>query len=121
MSRNALVTQKFIIHGAQTKIKGYLLMDQDEAGKLLSISVELSKEGSMLRAMVHGFTNAINIGLAGGIHLGKFLDEFRDYRFEPFGVVECSANVVECSSVIDYITQELSATFCEKAGDSWPL
>lgn len=112
MPRHVCITQKFIIKpNGGPPLKGYLLMDEDEDGRLLAINVELSKEGSMSRALIHAVATCISKGLERGIPLSVFIDEFREWRFEPSGPVECSANVTICDSVADYIARELRARY----------
>jgi hypothetical protein len=111
MSRNRSTTQKFVISGAQTNLKGYLLVDEGEAGELLGFAVELDREGSMSRALVRSFSAAVNKGLQAGVPLSVFVAEFKDWRFEPSGPVQFSSGVSECSSVVDYIVRELEHMF----------
>jgi ribonucleoside-diphosphate reductase alpha chain len=110
------ITQKFLIKpDGGPPLKGYLLMDEDEHGNLLSVNVELSKEGSMSRALIHAVVTCINRGLEFGMPLSIFVDEFRGWRFEPSGPVECSGNVNRCESVADYIARELEARYIPRS------
>ena len=108
------VRQKFKINGAQGGIKGYLHMDKNDDGTLAMIAIEIYKEGTMARAMAQSFASAVNMGLAAGVPLESFIKEFRGSRFEPSGEVTGSPYVERCTSVLDYICQELEATFIRR-------
>lgn len=111
MSRHTGIRQKFIIKGNQGDLKGYLHMDEHPDGSLAMIAIEIYKEGTMARAMAQSFASALNMGLAAGVPLAAFVQEFRSARFEPAGQVQGSPYVSECSSLVDYVCQELEATY----------
>lgn len=111
MSRNPSITQKFKIKTDQGTVKGYLHMTNREDGTLLGIELDMYKDGTTSRAMAHAFTAAFNKGLASGIPMKDFIDEFKGWRFPPFGEVEGSPNVSECTSILDYVVKELDATY----------
>ena len=111
MTRHTGIRQKFVIKGNQGDLKGYLHMDEHPNGALAMIAIEIYKEGTMARAMAQGFASAVNLGLAAGVPVESFIREFRFSRFEPAGLVEGSPFVRECSSLLDYICQEIQATY----------
>lgn len=104
-------TQKFKIRGGQTVLSGYLRVSLTETGQCHGIVVDVQREGSMGRALMHAFTASMNIGLQSGIPLKVYLDAFRGWKFEPAGRVECSAMVAEAESILDYVVKELEAAF----------
>jgi ribonucleoside-diphosphate reductase alpha chain len=114
MPRRVCITQKFTIRGQQADVSGFLLMDEDLNGNLIELNVELNKEGSMVRAMIHAFANSVNIGIEKGVPLSLYINEFKDWRFEPSGQVIGSINVDNCSSVVDYIAKELEAIYLKR-------
>ena len=86
-------------------------MDETPEGALAMIAIEIYKEGTMARAMAQSFASAVNLGLAAGVPVEAFIREFRFSRFEPAGRVEGSPFVQECSSLLDYVCQEIQATY----------
>jgi hypothetical protein len=113
MSRHVGWRQKFRIYGSQETLTGYLHCDEHPDGTLAFISIEIHREGTMARAMARSFCAALNIGLDKGVPLADFVQEFKDWRFEPSGPVEGSPNVAACSSLLDYIVRELEATYLQ--------
>ena len=110
-TRNACMIQKFWIHGAQENLKGYLHVEEDADGNVSGICITTYRLGSLASAMANSFCSAVNLGLASGIPLRTFVDEFKGWRFEPSGPVEGSPHVLECSSLLDYVAQELEVTY----------
>jgi ribonucleoside-diphosphate reductase alpha chain len=114
MTRFVGIRQKFAISGAQGELKGYLHMDENPDGTLAMISIEIHKEGTMARAMAQSFASAVNMGLEAGVPIRAFVEEFRGTRFEPSGEVKGSPSITTCTSLLDYVVQELEATYLVK-------
>ena len=114
MPRHASTVQKIRITDTTSSIHGYLHMADNEDGTLHSISIDISKEGTLVRAMCNCFASCINKGMESGIPLKAFVDEFKGWRFPPCGDVTGSPNVSQCTSILDYIMQELEARYLKE-------
>jgi len=111
MSRHPSTILKFKIHGSQELLRGFLHMANNPDGTLASISLDTHREGTMGRALTHGVTALFNKGIEAGIPLKDFVDEFKDWKFEPSGPVSGSCYVTECKSLLDFVARELEATY----------
>lgn len=109
--RHAHVTQKFRIYGAQETLTGFLHCDENPDGTLAAVDIDIHREGTMARALARSFCTSLNMGIANGVPLQFFVEEFRDWRFEPSGPVEGSPNVEHCTSILDYVVRELESSY----------
>ncbi len=86
----------------------YLSTGEYENGKLGEIWIEISREGSTVRALLGGFSKAISVGLQYGVPLEKFIDAFVYTKFEPAGIVQGHDQIKTTTSVLDFIFRELA-------------
>lgn len=109
-------TQGFRIHGAQGDLKGYLRVSEDPATRMPThVVLTIAKDGTMSQALASAWTEAVNLALEHGATLAEVVERFLGWKFDPFGPVTGSDNVSEASSVLDYIAQELRATYLREA------
>jgi ribonucleoside-diphosphate reductase alpha chain len=80
-------------------------------GKLGEIFLELSKEGSTVRALLNAFAKAVSIGIQFGVPLEKFVESFVFTKFEPSGIVEGHYHVKMASSLLDLIFRVLAIKY----------
>lgn len=80
-------------------------------GRLGEIFLELSREGSTLRAFANAFAIAISLGLQYGVPLEEFVDAFVHTKFEPAGLVTGHESIKLCSSILDLVIRELAITY----------
>lgn len=80
-------------------------------GSLGEIFLELSHQGSTLRAFANSFAIAVSIGLQYGVPLSEFVEAFIHTKFEPAGIVENHESIKLCSSILDLIARELGITY----------
>lgn len=80
-------------------------------GTLGEIFLELSKEGSTVRALLNSFAKAISIGIQYGVPLEKFVESFVFTKFEPSGIVEGHEHVKMASSLLDLIFRTLAIKY----------
>jgi ribonucleoside-diphosphate reductase alpha chain len=80
-------------------------------GTLGEIFLELSKEGSTVRALLNSFAKAISIGIQYGVPLEKFVESFVYTKFEPSGIVEGHEHVKMASSLLDLIFRILAIKY----------
>jgi ribonucleoside-diphosphate reductase alpha chain len=100
-------TQKATVGGH----KVYLRTGEHEDGKLAEIFIDMHKEGSAFRSLMHNFAIAISIGLQYGVPLEEFVESFTFSRFEPSGVVEGNDTIKMATSILDYIFRELAISY----------
>ncbi|MBV8735688.1 MAG: vitamin B12-dependent ribonucleotide reductase, partial [Alphaproteobacteria bacterium] len=100
-------TQKAIVGGH----KVYLRTGEHEDGRLAEIFIDMHKEGSAFRSLMHNFAIAISIGLQYGVPLEEFVESFTFTRFEPSGIVEGNDAIKMATSILDYIFRELAISY----------
>jgi ribonucleoside-diphosphate reductase alpha chain len=105
-------TQKATVGGH----KVYLRTGEHEDGRLAELFIDMHKEGSAFRSLMHNFAIAIaiSIGLHYGMPLEEFVESFTFTRFEPSGVVEGSDAIKMATSILDYIFRELAISYLDR-------
>ncbi|MDE2913276.1 MAG: vitamin B12-dependent ribonucleotide reductase [Paracoccaceae bacterium] len=103
-------TQKAIVGGH----KVYLRTGEFADGSLGEIFIDMHKEGAGFRAMMNNFAIAISVGLQYGVPLDEFVDAFTFTRFEPAGLVQGNDNLMNATSVLDYIFRELAVSYLDR-------
>jgi len=104
-------TQKFIIKGRQEEMKGYLRVSERDDGTLHGIQLDIHREGSFAKAFANAFAASMNIGLQNGVPLSVYVEAFKDWKFEPYGKVECSDSIKIAQSLLDYVMRELEVKY----------
>lgn len=100
-------TQKASVGGH----KVYLRTGNYEDGSLGEIFIDLHKEGSAFRSLMHSFAMSISIGLQYGVPLEEYVEAFTFTRFEPSGMVEGNDAIKMATSLLDYIFRELAVRY----------
>jgi ribonucleoside-diphosphate reductase alpha chain len=100
-------TQKATVGGH----KVYLRTGEHEDGKLAEVFIDMHKEGSAFRSLMHNFAIAISIALQYGVPLEEFVESFTFSRFEPSGIVEGNDAIRMATSILDYIFRELAISY----------
>ncbi len=100
-------TQKAAVGGH----KVYLRTGEHEDGRLAEIFIDMHKEGSAFRSLMHNFAIAISMGLQYGVPLEEFVESFTFSRFEPSGIVEGNDTIKMATSILDYIFRELAISY----------
>ena len=100
-------TQKATVGGH----KVYLRTGEHEDGKLAEVFIDMHKEGSAFRSLMHNFAIAISMGLQYGVPLEEFVESFTFSRFEPSGIVEGNDAIKMATSILDYIFRELAISY----------
>ena len=85
-------------------------------GTPAEIFIDVAKAGSAMRAVLHVCAIFASLALRYGCPLRKIISAIKGLDFEPSGTVTGSANVKEAESILDYIAQELAATYPHLAG-----
>ena len=80
-------------------------------GRPGEVFLEISHEGSTLRALADCLAIAISIGLQYGVPVEKYVDKLVGTRFEPAGYVKGHGRIRFASSIADYIGRELGITY----------
>ncbi|MGH7061654.1 MAG: vitamin B12-dependent ribonucleotide reductase, partial [Stellaceae bacterium] len=100
-------TQKATVGGH----KVYLRTGEHEDGRLAEVFIDMHKEGSAFRSLMHNFAIAISMGLQYGVPLEEFVESFTFSRFEPSGIVEGNDTIKMATSLLDYIFRELAISY----------
>jgi ribonucleoside-diphosphate reductase alpha chain len=100
-------TQKATVGGH----KVYLRTGEHEDGSLAEVFIDMHKEGSAFRSLMHNFAIAISMGLQYGVPLEEFVESFTFSRFEPSGIVEGNDAIKMATSILDYIFRELAISY----------
>ncbi|MGA8549912.1 MAG: vitamin B12-dependent ribonucleotide reductase, partial [Stellaceae bacterium] len=100
-------TQKATVGGH----KVYLRTGEHEDGRLAELFIDMHKEGSAFRSLMHNFAIAISMGLQYGVPLEEFVESFTFSRFEPSGIVEGNDAIKMATSILDYIFRELAISY----------
>jgi ribonucleoside-diphosphate reductase alpha chain len=106
-NRRVGYTQKAKISGHNI----YLRTGEYPDGRLGEIFVDMHKEGSAFRSLMHNFAMAISIALQYGVPLEEFVDVFVFTRFEPCGMVAGNDHVKMATSILDYLFRELAISY----------
>jgi len=106
-NRRVGYTQKAKISGHNI----YLRTGEYVDGQLGEIFIDMHKEGSAFRSLMHNFAMAISIALQYGVPLEEFVDVFVFTRFEPCGMVAGNDHVKMATSILDYIFRELAISY----------
>ncbi len=105
--RRPSTIQKAVVGGH----KVYTAVSAYPDGRPCEVFITLHREGSAFRALMECMAMMISLGLQYGIPLEKIAHTLSGSRFEPDGVVEGNAGVKECRSIVDYVVQEMVASF----------
>jgi ribonucleoside-diphosphate reductase alpha chain len=103
-------TQKAVVGGH----KVYLRTGEHEDGRLAEVFIDMHKEGSAFRSLMHNFAIAISMGLQYGVPLEEFVESFTFTRFEPSGIVEGNDAIKMATSILDYIFRELAISYLDR-------
>jgi len=103
-------TQKATVGGH----KVYLRTGEHEDGRLAELFIDMHKEGSAFRSLMHNFAIAISMGLQYGVPLEEFVESFTFTRFEPSGIVEGNDAIKMATSILDYIFRELAISYLDR-------
>jgi len=104
-------TQKATVGGH----KVYLRTGEHQDGRLAELFIDMHKEGSAFRSLMHNFAIAISMGLQYGVPLEEFVESFTFTRFEPSGVVEGNDAIKMATSILDYIFPELAISYLDRS------
>jgi ribonucleoside-diphosphate reductase alpha chain len=86
---------------------------EHEDGRLAEVFIDMHKEGSAFRSLMHNFAIAISMGLQYGVPL-RFVDQFTFTRSEPSGIVEGNDAIKMATSILDYIFRELAISYLDR-------
>jgi len=87
---------------------------EHEDGRLAELFIDMHKEGSAFRSLMHNFAVAISMGLQYGVPLEEFVESVTFTRFEPSGVVEGDDAIKMATSILDYIFRELAISYLDR-------
>ena len=89
----------------------YLTCGEYPDGRLGEIWIEAHKEGTLTRGVFGALARMASISLQCGANVAEVVNAMRHLDFPPNGTVEGSPAVARCSSIPDWIAQELAAAY----------
>lgn len=98
----------------------YLNCGEYPDGRLGEIFIDAHKEGTFSRGVLSALARLASIALQCGAPVDQIVKALRHLNFPPRGSVEGSENVKECSSLCDWIAQEIERAYCQPANDERP-
>lgn len=104
-------TQKVKIEGQSF----YLTCGEYEDGTLGEIWIDCGKEGTFIRGLLGALARTASIALQCGSSVQDVAYSMRHLCFPPQGHVEGSSSVQNCSSVTDWVAQEIEAAYVNQS------
>jgi ribonucleoside-diphosphate reductase alpha chain len=92
----------------------FLCCEEYPDGTLGGIFLDISKQGTFTRGICDSLARMVSIALQNGTPIEKVISALRGLNFPPSGVVSGSVLVQECTSIPDWIAQELEGVYCLK-------
>lgn len=88
-----------------------LTTSENDDGTLAFIQISVPKADPSTVGLINSMTAAVNEGLASGVKLEKFVEEFAFTKFPPSGLVVGNDLIKNCTSIADYIFRELAISY----------
>lgn len=110
-AKRKTLTYELVILTATGKFKLYLAVGMVDEGRPLEIWLDCAKEGTMLREFMHAWASLFSIALQSGVPLPRLVNLYKNWRFEPCGLVEGFEKVPSCESVLSLVVSVLEAEF----------
>lgn len=107
--RRASWTQRARV-GGQTL---YLSMGDYEDGRLGEIWLEAAKQGTNIRGTLGALARLASVALQHGVPVAAVAEALRGLNYPPNGQVEGSPVVSSCTSVADWVAQEIAAAYLD--------
>lgn len=89
----------------------YVTFGEYPDGRLGEVFIEAHKEGTFTRGIISGAARLTSIALQCGAKVEDVVHSLRYLNFPPNGPVEGSPVVKQCTSVLDWIAQEIVAAY----------
>lgn len=89
----------------------YLCVGEYPDGSPGEVFIDVSRQGTLLRGVMGSLARMISISLQCGSGVDLIIKALRGLAYPPDGPVLGSSAVSECSSVTDWIAQELEARY----------
>jgi ribonucleoside-diphosphate reductase alpha chain len=102
-NKRKAITTKYVI-GNQSL---FVTVGVDDEGKPSELFIDMNKEGSTMKVIMHCFAIAVSLGLQYGVPLKRFVEIFSDTKCDPSGYVDGESY----SSVIDLIFKNLGRDY----------
>ncbi len=80
-------------------------------GRLGEIFIDMYKEGAGYRSLLNCFAIAVSKGLQYGVPLREYVETFAFTRFEPSGAVLGDGEILNATSIFDYVFRSLEKEY----------
>lgn len=97
----------------KVKLEGqtfYACFGEYENGTLAEVFLDASKQGTFVRGIMDALARVLSVSLQCGTPVAELVGALRTLNFPPQGFVQGSS-VGEASSVVDWLAQEIEATY----------
>lgn len=91
----------------------YIKTGEYSNGGLSDVFIDMHKEGTTFRSLMHSFSMAVSLGLQYGVPLQVFVDAFTGTTFDPQGIIRGHKKIESASSILDYVFKDLSLNYIE--------
>jgi ribonucleoside-diphosphate reductase alpha chain len=88
-----------------------------EDGKIGELFIDMHKQGSAFRSVMHCLAMSVSLGLQYGVPLDHFVRMFVGTKFEPNGTVTGHDRIREADSLVDYVFRALGLHYLEDRED----
>jgi ribonucleoside-diphosphate reductase alpha chain len=92
----------------------YLGLGEDAAGKLCEVFITCNKEGTLVRGLLDALARVASTALQCGASPGEVAKSLRHCNFPPNGAALRNGDTLECSSIADWVAQEIEAAYGDK-------
>ena len=89
----------------------YLRTGEYEDGTLGEIFLDVSRTGTVARALFGALAIVVSRALQYGVPLQEFVKSFKDFNFQPNGEVEGDPRILSATSILDCVFRELELTY----------
>ena len=105
--RRASWTQKARIGGMAC----YLGFGEDKEGRLCEVFITCNKEGTLVRGLLDALARVASTALQCGASAGEVAGAMRNCNFPPNGPAFRNGEMLICSSLADWVAQEIEAAY----------
>ena len=103
---------ELVIQSPETgRFKLYLSVAKDPEGRPIEIWLDCAKEGTMLREFMHAWAALFSVALQHRIPLATLVKLYKEWGFQPSGVVQGFEKIKSCESVLSLVVSVLELEF----------
>ena len=101
-------------------IEGFIHAGHAENGELGEVFLTFGKDGSTIAGLLDALAISISLGRQSGVPLETYVRNFRNRRFEPYGLTD-DPEIPTATSIVDYVARWLAMEFLNGEVESEPF